>query len=181
MGFGWEGRLVRLVPIEHERHFENCYRWINDPEVTEWLLVGDFPIAKLAQEEWFEKASKPSETNIIFAIETLEGEHIGNSGVHHIDLRNGTCTTGSLIGRKDVWGHGYGTDAARVRAKYCFEVLGLRYIYSGYLDGNERSRKMSANVGLTECGRYPKKIWKRGQYRDEVLLSLDRESWLKNL
>ncbi|MBL8064231.1 MAG: GNAT family N-acetyltransferase [Chthonomonadaceae bacterium] len=177
MAHGWEGELVRLVPLDKDRHFDNCVKWVNDPDVTEWLLIGDFPLSRLSQSDWFEKAARATDTNVMFAIETLDGRHIGNSGVHQIDLRNGTCITGSMIGEKEVWGKGYGTDASRIRAHYCFHVLGLRVLYSGYLEGNERSRRMSEKNGYTECGRMPKKYWKRGQFRDEVLMFLDRETW----
>ena len=177
MAHGWEGELVRLVPLDEERHFENCVRWVNDPEVTEWLLIGDFPMTRLAEREWFQKASQYSETEVAFAIETLEGRHIGTSGIHKIDHRNGTCQTGSLIGDTTQWGKGYGTNAARVRARYCFDIVGLRVMYTGYLEGNDASRRMSEKNGYCECGRWPKSHWKRGAYRDHVLMYLDRETW----
>ncbi|MBS1714052.1 MAG: GNAT family N-acetyltransferase [Armatimonadetes bacterium] len=177
MAIGWQGRLVRLVPLDIERHFENVVRWINDPRVTEWLLVGDFPLTRLAEKDWFEARSRPSETDVVFAIETSDGRHIGTSGVHQISFRHGTCTTGSLIGEVGEWGKGYGTDAAAVRARYCFDVLGLRTLFSGYLDGNDASRRMSEKNGYRECGRMPQKYWKRGAYRDEIVVCLDRPTW----
>lgn len=178
MAIGWKGDLVRLVPLDKDKHFDNVVRWINDPEVTEWLLVGDFPLTKIAEEQWFERASQPSTSEVMFAIETLDGQHIGSSGIHHIDFRHGTCMTGSLIGEKLEWGKGYGTDASAARASYCFEVLGLRMLFTGYLAGNEASRRMSEKNGYRECGRMPEKYWKRGAYRDEVLMCLDRASWV---
>jgi RimJ/RimL family protein N-acetyltransferase len=180
MGYGWEGKLTRLVPLDEEKHFENYLRWLNDPEVTEWLLVGDLPLTRLAEREWFDRASRNSGDDIVFAIETLDGRHLGSSGVHQIDHRHGVALTGSFIGDKELWGQGYGGDAARVRARYCFEVLGLRLIHTAYLEGNERSRRMSESLGFREYGRFPKRYWKRGQYRDEILLALDRETWLAN-
>ncbi len=179
MANGWQGDLVRLVPLDEDRHFENVVRWINDPEITQWLLVGDFPLTKIAEREWFARSSKAGSDNVVFAIETLDGRHIGTSGIHFIDFRHGTCMTGSLIGEKDEWGKGFGTDASRVRAAYCFEVLGLRMLYTAYLDGNESSRRMSEKNGYREYGRAPQKYWKRGQYRDEVLMFLDRSTWLE--
>lgn len=179
MAFGWEGNLVRLVPLDKSKHLENYVRWVNDPNVTDGLLIGDFPMTRLAEEEWFDQASKESRTDVVFAIETLDGQHIGTSGIHQISFKNGTCITGTFIGTPELWGMGYGTDAAFVRARYIFEVLGLRMIYSGYLEGNERSKRMSEKVGLKECGRFPQKFWKRGRYRDEILMCLSREDWLK--
>lgn len=179
MAYGWEGGLVRLVPLDLDKHFENYVQWLNDPEVSDGLLVGDLPLTRLAEREILERLSRGSDDNVVFAIETLEGVHLGSSGIHHIDYKSGTCTTGSFIGDKSYWGKGYGTDAAAVRARYCFEVLNLRMLYTAYLDGNEKSRRMSEKNGYRECGRYPEKYWKRGRYRDEVIMVLDRESWLR--
>jgi RimJ/RimL family protein N-acetyltransferase len=147
MSYGWSGEKVRLVPLDSERHFENALRWINDPEITQWTLTGDFPISRLAEEEWFERVMRPNEKEVVFAVETLEGEHIGFSGLHQINWRHGTATTATLIGRKELWGKGYGTDAVRVRTWYAFEVLGLRLLISEVLDGNVASLKMLLKAG----------------------------------
>lgn len=176
MGFGWEGRKVRLVPLEHERHFENCYRWINDPEISEHLLVNG-PISRLAEQDWFEKAARSDGTQIHFAIETLDGEHVGNSGIHRIDHHHGTCRTGSLIGRKDLWGQGLGTDAARVRSRYIFDILNMRMTLSSVLEDNPGSLRMQEKAGYEVYGRIPKRLWKHGRYRDEILTILTRERW----
>lgn len=175
MAYGWEGKLVRLVPIDKAKHLDNFVAWMNDPDVTEWLAVGDFPLSRLAEEEWVDARSKFSQEEVVFAVETLDGKHIGSSGVHGINYRYGTAQTGSLIGVKELWGKGYGTDAAIVRARWAFDVAGLRRLYSSILDGNERSLKMQLKTGYVECGRMPEKFWKRGKYRDEILTTLSRD------
>lgn len=156
---------------------DNYVLWLNDPVVTELLLIGDLPLTRLAEREWLEQAERGTESDVVFAIETLDGQHIGTSGIHRIDYRHGTAMTGSFIGEASLWGKGYGTDAARVRAKYCFEVLGLRMLMSSTLEGNDRSLRMQQAVGAEVIGRWPKRYWKRGMWRDEVLTCLTRERW----
>jgi RimJ/RimL family protein N-acetyltransferase len=177
MGYGWEGDLVRLVPLDADKHLENATRWVNDPEVTHNLLIGDFPMTKLAEREWFDRMSKRDDTNVAFAIELLNGEHVGFSGMHQINWKDRSAVTGTLIGLIDQWGKGLGSDAARVRTRFAFEVLGLRYLISAVLEGNDRSLGMLRKAGYVECGRYPKRIWKRGRYVDEILLYMTREMW----
>jgi RimJ/RimL family protein N-acetyltransferase len=177
MEYGWKGELVRLVPIDPDKHFENAVAWINDPEVTHNILFGDFPMTKLAEREWFDEKSKNKDSEVTFAIETLGGKHIGFSGIFDIHWRYGTANTGTLIGDQDSWGKGFGTDAARTRNRYAFEVLGIRMLYSDVFEGNTRSLGMLKRAGYMECGRRPRRIWKRGAYVDEILLYLDRESW----
>lgn len=175
---GWKGELVRLVPLDEGRHLENFVLWLNDPEVTEWLLIGDLPLTRLAEEEYFRSASGKNEGEIIFAIETLDGRHIGGSGLHSVSYRNRCASSGSFLGETSSWGKGIGTDACRVRARYAFDVLGLERIFSSHLSGNERSRRMLLRCGYRECGVLPKRYWKRGALRDEHLFVLEREDWL---
>lgn len=177
MAYGWEGELIRLVPVDADKHLENAVAWLNDPEVTKWVLIGDLPISRFAERNYLEEMSKGSETDISFAIETLEGVHIGFTGVHQINRKNGTAITGTIIGDQSYWGKGIGTDVVRTRARFIFEVLGLRMILTSCLDGNTASHRMSLKNGFVEYGRTPKRYWKRGQYRDEILLCLDIDRW----
>lgn len=179
MAYGWEGEKVRLVPLDFDKHFENYVQWLNNPAVTETLGMPEYPLTRIAEKEWFEKRSSPSEDNVVFAIETLGGKHLGSSGIHNIDHLNGTATTGTFIGDVQEWGKGYGIDAARIRSRFCFERLNLRLLRSSYFEGNERSRRMQVGAGYVEIGRWPKAIYKAGQYRDEVLMCLTRERWEK--
>ncbi len=174
MSFGWEGEKVRLVPIDRERHMENCYQWLNDPEVTQFLKIGDFPLSRLAERDFFDRMEKCSETDVVFAIETLDGDHIGMSGLHGISFRHSRAMTGTFIGDKTFWNKGFGTDAAIARTKYAFEVLGLRLLWSGVYGSNERSIAMLKRAGYREIGRIPGYWWKRGKWEDEVLMVAER-------
>lgn len=176
MAYGWEGDKVRLVPLDKARHMDNALAWINDPEITAWTLVGDWPLTRLAEEEHFDRNMRETDKDLSFAIETLDrGEHIGFSGLHRIDWRNGVATTGTLLGRRDLWGQGYGTDAARVRIRHAFEVLGLRMLLSEVMAENEASVRMLKRAGYCEVGRIPRRLWKRGAFRDVVILVLERD------
>ncbi|MFN8138174.1 MAG: GNAT family protein [Fimbriimonadales bacterium] len=168
MSFGWEGKLTRLVPLDLGIHFENAYRWMNDPEVTQFLLAGDLPITRLQEEEYFRTAA--TDTNIPFAIETLAGEHIGFSGLHRIDWRNGHAITGTVLGAKEHWGKGLGTDAAMTRTEYARKVLGLRILTSDVFASNERSLRMLEKSGYERTGVIPKRYFKRGEFHDAVMM-----------
>ena len=132
---GWQGEKVRLVPLDDDRHFDNAVTWLNDPEITRWTLVGDFPLAKLEERAFFERIMRREGNDLTFAVEKLDGEHIGFSGFHAIDWRHGFATTGTIIGRRELWGQGYGSDAARTRTRYAFDILGLETLRSEVMDG----------------------------------------------
>jgi RimJ/RimL family protein N-acetyltransferase len=178
MALGWEGEKVRLVPLDKERHMDNILAWMSDPEVTEWTLIGDLPVTRLAEEDFFNRVTGPTgnhPTDIVLAIETLEGQHIGVAGIHRIEWRHGVAVTGTFIGPEEFRGRGYGSDAARTRARYAFDVLGLRLLVSEVIADNTGSLKMLKRAGYVETGRIPRRYWKRGAYRDVVLLVAERE------
>jgi len=175
--FGWQGETTRLVPLDRGRHLVNAITWLNDPEVTRWTETGDLPITRLAEEEYFRKAEEGQDTAVAFAVETLDGDHVGFSGLQRIDHRPGTAYSGSLIGRRDLWGRGLGTDAARVRSQFAFDVLNLRLVLSEVMADNTASLVMLGRAGYDEMGRIPGRYWKRGAFRDQVILGLRRERW----
>jgi RimJ/RimL family protein N-acetyltransferase len=174
MAYGWEGEKVRLVPLDVGRHLPNAVTWLNDPEVTAWTLIGDLPISCLAEEEYFRRAASETERNLAFAVESLEGEHVGFAGIHDIDHRHGSARTGTIIGRRDLWRRGLGRDAARVRTRYAFEVIGWRLLLSEVMVGNDASVRMLEAVGYRQVGCIPRRYFKRGGYRDALLFALER-------
>jgi len=175
MGFGWEGDKVRLVPLDRDKHLGNALKWFNDPEVTEWLETGDWPLTRGAEEEFFSASERAGKSSVQFAVESLQGEHVGFSGLRSIDWQSRVAVSGSVIGRKDLWSKGIGGDAVRVRNRYAFEVLGLRLLIATVIADNGASLAMLAKAGYEEVGRVPKRYWKRGAYRDQVILTLLRD------
>ena len=178
MSVGWKGKKVNLTPLEKEKHFETTLQWINDPELTEWMFLGDMPIGRLAEEEYFEQSMKAGWKNrdtIHFAVETLDGKHIGNTSLHMIDWRHGTATSGMMIGPLEFRGKGFGSDVVEVRTHYAFHQLGLRLLMSEALAENTASIKMLLKAGYKETGRITERYWKNGNYRDAVLFALHRE------
>ncbi len=176
MKVGWEGEMVRLVPLDRAAHLDNALRWFNDPAVTAWLETGDWPLTRGAEEEFFRAAERPDRGSVHFAVESLDGEHVGFSSLRSIDWQSRVAVSGSVIGRRDLWGRGLGTDSARVRTRYAFEVLGLRMLIATLIAGNERSMGMLAAAGYLEVGRVPGRYWKRGAWRDQAILVLENQA-----
>jgi RimJ/RimL family protein N-acetyltransferase len=172
MSYGWEGDAIRLVPLDKEKHLENALHWFNDSEITAWLETGDWPLTRGTEEDFFRAAERPDKASVQFAIETFDGVHVGFSGLRSIDWQSRVAVSGSVVGRHDLWGGGLGTDSARVRSRYAFEVLGLRMLIATVIADNERSTRMLQAVGYREVGRVPGRYWKRGGFHDQAILVL---------
>ena len=65
-----------------------------------------------------------------------------NIGIGEMDAE-----LGYWIG-KPYWGQGLIPEASRALMRYAFEELGMRAVWCGYYDGNEKSRKVQTKLGF---------------------------------
>jgi RimJ/RimL family protein N-acetyltransferase len=171
-----KGKKTILRPLRKATDFELCLRWINDPEVNQYLLI-HFPLTEKKEEEWFDRvANEPNE--VVLGIETLDGRLIGTMGLHRINSKDRTAMTGALIGEKEYWGKGYGTDAKMTLLDYAFNTLNLRKINSSVYAFNKRSLKYNLKCGYQIEGVRKKQIFRIGKYHDEILIAVFKEDWL---
>ncbi|MEK7066636.1 MAG: GNAT family protein [Patescibacteria group bacterium] len=172
------GRKVILRPMNKATDLELCVKYINDPEVR-YFLSAYLPYTFLAEEQWFDSLAKKSDSDIVLAIEDIEsGKYLGSMGIHGINWKDRTATTGALIGDKSYWGKGYGTDAKMILLNYAFNTLGLRKILSSVIEFNKRSLHYSLHCGYKIEGVRKKQIFRGGKHRDEFLLGLFKKDWL---
>ena len=61
--------------------------------------------------------------------------------------RDDECELGYWIG-KPFWGQGLIPEACRALLRYAFETLGMRAVWCGYYDGNEKSRRVQEKLGF---------------------------------
>ncbi len=156
MAYGWEGDRVRLVPLDKQRHLENALSWFNDPTITAWLETGDWPLTRGTEEEFFRAAERPDKGSVQFAVETLDGDHVGFSGLRSIDWQSRVAVSGSVIGRRDLWGGGLGhrlgegAVEVRLRGPRSAHAHRHRHRRQRAFHGDARSRRLSR--GRTRAG-----------------------------
>ncbi|MDH7489560.1 MAG: GNAT family protein [Anaerolineae bacterium] len=163
------GQRVRLRALE-ESDLERCYRWINDPEVTEHLTAR-FPVSTHDERKWLLQASS-GDADRSFAIETAEGEHIGNIGLHRIHYLDRNAELGILIGEKDRWNQGYGTDAILTLLKFAFEEMNLHRVYLRVDADNPRAIRCYEKCGFVKEGTLRDATYRRGRYKDQYIMSV---------
>lgn len=174
-----EGKNVLLRPIRRS-DISYFLKWFNDPEVVQYLEMY-LPMTEMSEEKFIEElGTTRAKTDVILVIEAIEGASsrpIGNCGLHEIDPKDHRANFGVVIGEKDYWGKGYGTEAARLIINYGFRQLNLHRISSGAFAFNERSLRLQKKIGFREEGRLRQSFFKNGQYQDLVLLAMLKEEW----
>jgi len=84
-----------------------------------------------------------------FAIDTLGGKHIGNCSYYNFSETKGEAELGIMIGNRDYWNRGYGTDAVTTLVNYIFCQTNLNRIYLKTLESNTRAQKCFQKCGFT--------------------------------
>lgn len=87
-----------------------------------------------------------------YAICLKSGKPVGSIGLRlngSTDMtdRDDECELGYWIG-KPFWGQGLVPEAARALLRYAFEQLGMRAVWCGYYEGNDKSRRVQEKLGF---------------------------------
>ena len=130
---------------------EQDYRWRADPELSH--LDASEPITlPLKEYKYLHKQQllSPVPDAIRFAIETVDGLHIGNCMCYDIDTFRKEAELGIMIGRKEYWGKGYGRTGVKVLADYCFRERNLEKLFLHTLVSNLRARRAFTMSGFKD-------------------------------
>ena len=168
------GEKVILRAIELE-DLERCHRWMNDPDVTQFLSTR-FPLSLQQERKWIEQERDPMR-DLALAIETLEGVHIGNCGLHGIHAVDRSAGLGISIGEKSHWSQGYGTDAMLTLCGFGFGQMNLHRIWLYVFDFNARGIRCYEKCGFQHEGRLREAIFRHGKYRDVLVMGILAEEF----
>ena len=131
----------------------NDYQWQTNSELAQ---LDAMPLLTISFSRYLidytAMLRNPSPKRRTFAIETLDGRHIGNCVYYNIDREKGEVEVGIMIGERDCWDMGYGTDAVTTLVDYIFNGKGMRRIYLKTLGWNQRAQRCFRKCGFTPCG-----------------------------
>jgi len=171
-----EGRLVRLRAPEPS-DVERAYQWINDREVTRFLQAR-YPVSHVDEEKWLAEASQGNSFgDVRLAIETKDGTHIGNMGLHRVRPEDRCATLGILIGDKSFWSRGYGRDAIMTLLRFAFYEMNLHKVSLHVFEFNERAMACYRKCGFLEEGRLRDEYYYDGRYWDILAMGVLRDEF----
>ena len=163
-----------LVALRHKlaEDAELDYSWRVDPELaaldaTTPLRMTYTSFLRIAEDE----IRYPVPWSKRFAIETLEGTMIGNCMYYDIDYARGQAEMGILIGDREYWNLGYGSDAVETLVTHIFTDTTLNRIYLHTLSWSIRAQKSFKKCGFIELG----PVTKSGY--EFIMMELVKESW----
>lgn len=164
------GAKVALGPLRRDL-LPVYIKWMNDFEATRTLGLGLHPMTWEGEEAWYEGASKSKGDSVNFTIyERTTLRPIGSIGLQQINHFQRTATFGIMIGEKDCWNKGYGTEATTLMLDYGFNGLGLHNIMLYAASFNASGLGAYARAGFKEIGRRREVWWAGGKAYDTVYM-----------
>ena len=146
---------------------------VNDKELKKFLVTGvPFPTSPWEEESWVKSQKSNEKGEYNFAIEDIKTKkYIGGCGIQHVNWLARVAVVGIMIGDKDYWGKGYGTDAMRVLMKFIFEDMNIHKIRLSTFSFNSRAKRCYEKCGFQVEGILKDEIFKDGKYYDEIIMS----------
>lgn len=172
-----EGGSVTLRPLRPEDINERYVSWLNDPEVTRYLEVGRFP-STIRDLERFHEACSASRNAVMLAVCLRDGgRHVGNIELGRIDWVHRHADIGILIGEKDQWGQGVGSEALVLMLAYAFDRLDLKKIIMGAYSSHAAAIRMYERAGFRVEGQLTSMLNDNGIWVDKVILGMTQAEY----
>ncbi len=151
------------------------YSWRTDEELSR--LDATRPLT-MSYDDFFryskEEMKFPNYKSKKLALDTKDNIHIGNVMYYDYSISNKQTELGIMIGDKDYWGKGYGTEAVQLLLEYLFSVLNLKRVYLHTLSWNYRAQASFIRAGFNVV-----RSVRRGGH-DFILMEVIESDWSKS-
>lgn len=181
----YEGRLVRLGPLDHEKDPPVVAGWTHDP-LWRFILPGVArPLSAEAVRKLLERVEKQmEETKNLFHF-TLRAKDddrlVGLAKIFWIDFHNGTGVLNLGVGNESDRRQGYGSDALDLLLRFAFNDLNLHRLSVWPSSDNLPFIEMVEKAGFEEEARRREAAFHDGSYWDVICMGLLRTKWEKKL
>ena len=159
-----------------EADAEPTAQYMNDFDVTNTLASDQIHTLE-SQREWLKKAYTRDD-DFPFGIWPVGAQRlIGTTGLHNVSTADGTGTFGIVIGDKNEWDKGYGTETLMQILHFAFIRRNLRKVSLVVFSHNPRAKRCYEKCGFKVVGVQERHDFRNGAYRDRIIMEIFREGW----
>lgn len=157
------------------------HAWVGDPVVVAHVPLG--PLDRAATVAYVaqlvtEAGRTPRLTYPLVIERRRDGAAIGAVTIGIDSFEHRRAELGYIL-RRDAWGHGYGTEAARLARDFAFDHLGAVRLWAVSDPDNPASSRVLEKIGMRREGVLRSDLVVHGRRRDSVLhamLADDRDT-----
>lgn len=164
-------KKVVLRPKKTEDAIKD-YLWRKDKELSRLDAIPPINVPfNLFLKSFTEELNSLVKERFVYAIDTLQGIHIGNCMYYNIDELQGDVEIGIVIGEYEYHDKGHGTDAVKLLLGLLFQDDRFHRIHLKTLENNIRAQKCFLKCGFTPCG----ELYNYGYFFQ--IMEIYRDSW----
>lgn len=162
------GDKIYLRSIEESDLDGDYQKWFNDAEVCRFNAHHRFPKYKQDLQDYYNNVVKSINNLVLAIVDKEKDKHIGNISLLSIEHINKTAELAVIIGNKDFWGKGIGTEAGKLIIEHGFKSLNLNRIYCGTSIENIGMQRLADSLGFVKEGTARQALYKNGKYNDVI-------------
>ena len=164
------GKRVYLRALEKE-DLIYIRKWSNDHEIRK--LTGEVVSMSQADADKFLERVYSDNTREWFVIVVKENDRvIGETGLLRMFPAWRTTDISIIIGEKEAWGKGYGTEAILLLLDYAFRCLNFHRVAIGVVGFNKRAISFWKKIGFKKEGVQRDGYYYNHKYFDFVMMSI---------
>jgi diamine N-acetyltransferase len=166
--------VIRLREIERS-DVPVIHSWRSDHAVVD-SLTGVFRyVNREVDDEWFDRYMKARDRDVRLGVVLAEsGLLVGVAYLLCIDWIARNAQYGLMIGERDHWGKGIGTQATQLTIAHAFDDLNLHRLSLQVFEDNVAAIHIYEKCGFQHEGVMRDAVFKGGRYRSLVMMGLLR-------
>lgn len=172
-----EGSKLYLRPLEPDDYGVRMPLWMSDREVTRYMERGTFPLSREVHLQRYEELLSASDELEMAVVTKADDTTVGVAGLHRIAWIVRSAEFRILLGDRQCWGAGLGTEALHLFVAYAFEYLNLEKVWLGVNEENERAVASYEKAGLAREGVLRREIYRNGRYYNAVRMGIVRSEY----
>jgi RimJ/RimL family protein N-acetyltransferase len=143
-------------------------------------MIGEVaPMSRANTEKWY-KEMLADKDRIWFAIALKKGDRvIGETGLLRMFRPWRSIDMTIIIGEKDAWGKGYGTEVGHLLLDYAFGRLGFHKVSMGVVGFNKRALKFWESLGFKKEGIGRDDYYYDNEFSDCIMMSILEDEYEK--
>lgn len=166
-----ENSHISLFLLKPDHVTPNYVSWLNDPQVNQYLECR-FTKHTIASTRNFVQATLNSPNNLFLGITShLLNRHVGNIKIGPIDKNHKLSAIGIMIGDKNAWRKGIGSQAINLMLGIARNQLLLRKVTAGCYGANIGSQRTFKKSGFKTEAVCKQHFLLNGKLEDWILMS----------
>ena len=173
------GERLYLRPLEPAQDYHLRATWLNDEEIRRYFSV--YPTNDAQSKERLESFYKDFRHILLGVALKEDNRLIGLVGLKDINIQHQSAEFYIIIGDREVWGKGYGSEATKLMVRYGFLELNLNRIQTQDMEDNIGGWRADEKAGFKYEGTLREVIPRFGKFHNIKVYSMLRSEFLERL